>query len=369
MTRVALVHDFFVAEGGAEQVALELARLLPTADVHTSFFDARRYGDRLDAARVRTWPLQRLLGPTERFRSLLPLYPAWFGRLDLRACDLVVSSSIAFTHAVRSRPGALHVSYVYTPMRYAWNLDAYLERSSWSLPARVGARTVRPVLRRWDRRTASRPDVVVAISETVQQRIRRCWGRESEVLYPPVDVGAIHPSGRDDGFLLVAARMLAYRRLEHAVEACTRLGRDLVVVGEGPERARLQALAGPAVRFLGRVDRPTLLDLFGRCHAYLVPGEEDFGIAPVEAMAAGKPVVGLRAGGVAETVVDGATGVLYDQPGASAMAAAIERLETLTLDPAAIRHRAEAFDVAVFRARWRELLDRLGVDPVLCLPA
>lgn len=365
MARSALVHDFFVAEGGAEHVAIELASLLPSADIHTSFFDARRYGARLDPARVHTWPLQRALGPTERFRSLLPLYPAWFGHLDLRAYDLVVSSSIAFTHAVRTRPGALHVSYVYTPMRYAWNLDAYLERSSWSLPARVGARTVRPALRRWDRATAGRPDLVVAISATVQERIRRSWGRESEVLYPPVEVGAVSATGGDDGFFLVAARMLAYRRLDDAVLACTSLGRELVVVGDGPERARLRELAGPTVRFLGHVDRPTLLDLFGRCHAYLVPGEEDFGIAPVEAMAAGKPVVALRAGGAAETVVDGVTGVLYDRPGGPGMAEAIERLETLSLERAAIRRRAEEYDVSVFRARWRELLARAGVDPSL----
>lgn len=369
MGTAALVHDFFVAEGGGEQVALELAGLMPDADVHTSFFNADRYGGRLDLARVRTWPLQRVFGPTERFRSLLPLYPAWFGNLDLRAYDLVVSSSIAFTHAVRTRPGAVHVSYVYTPMRYAWNLDAYLRQSSWSVPARIGARTATPLLRRWDRATAGRPDVLVAISATVQERIRRCWSRESEVLYPPVDVADITPSARDDGFYLVAARMLAYRRLDHAVEACTRLGRELVVVGDGPERARLHALAGPRVRFLGRVDRPTLLDLFGSCHAYLVPGEEDFGIAPVEAMAAGKPVVALRAGGVAETVIDGVTGVLYDRPGSPSMAAAIEHLETLSLDPLAVRRRAEQFDVAFFRARWRELFARLGVDPSLYSPS
>jgi glycosyltransferase involved in cell wall biosynthesis len=289
--------------------------------------------------------------------------------LDLRAYDLVVSSSIAFTHAAQTRPDALHVSYVYTPMRYAWNLDAYLEHSSWSLPARVGARTVRPALRRWDRGTAGRPDLLVAISGTVQQRIARFWGRESEVLYPPVEVGAIDPTGTDDGFYLVAARMLAYRRLDDAIAACTRLGRDLVVVGEGPERARLQALAGPTVRFPGRVDRPTLLDFFGRCHAYLVPGEEDFGIAAIEAMAAGKPVVGLRAGGVAETVIDGATGVLYDDPGGPGMANAIERLESLVLDPAAIRRRAERFDVHVFRDGWRDLLARAGIDPPLYSPA
>ena len=285
--------------------------------------------------------------------------------LDLRRYDLVVSSSVAFTHAVRTAPGALHISYVHTPIRYAWDLDAYLGGSSWSLPARVGARTLRPILQRWDRATAGRPDVLVANSAAVQERIARLWGRESEVIHPPVDVDAFSPSGRDDGFLLVAARMLAYRRLDHAVEACTRLGRELVVVGDGPERARLEALAGPTVRFLGRVDRPTLVDLFERCHAYLVPGVEDFGIAPVEAMAAGKPVVGLRAGGVAETVLDGVTGVLYDEPSSAGLAEAIGRLDELTLDAAAIRQRAEAFDVRVFRARWRDLFARLGVDPSL----
>ena len=183
-----------------------------------------------------------------------------------------------------------------------------------------------------------------------------------------MDVDAFSPSGADDGFLLVAARMLAYRRLDHAVEACTQLGRELVVVGDGPERARLETLAGPTVRFLGRVDRPTLVDLFERCHAYLVPGVEDFGIAPVEAMAAGKPVVGLRAGGVAETVLDGVTGVLYDEPSAAGLAGAIDRLDSLALDPAVIRRRAEAFDVATFRTRWRELFMRLGVDPSLYSP-
>jgi len=366
--RTAIAQDWLAAEAGSEWVTVELSRLFPRATVYTSFFDPRIFGGAIDPGRVRTWPLQRLFGPTERFRLLLPLYPAYFSMLDLRRYKLVISSSVAFTHAVRTAPGALHVSYVYTPLRYAWDLETYLEGSSWSLPARVGARTIRPILRRWDRATAGRPDVVVAISEAVRERIRRLWGRESELIYPPVDVTGIPLSTRDDGYLLVAARMLAYRRLDQAVEACTRLGRELVVVGDGPERGRLEALAGPTVRFLGRVDRPTLVDLFARCHAYLVPGVEDFGIAPVEAMAAGKPVVGFRGGGVAETVLDGVTGVLYERQDTAALVTAIERLETLALDPQSIRRQAEAFDVAVFRARWRELLARLGVDPSLYLP-
>jgi glycosyltransferase involved in cell wall biosynthesis len=362
--RTALVQDWFFAAGGSERCAIELAHLIPSAEVFTTFLDST-IGKAIDPRRIHTWPLQRLLGATSRYRNFLPLYPIWFSMLDLRDRDLVVSSSVAFSHAVKTRPGALHISYVYTPLRYAWDLDSYLSGSSLSLLARTGARLLRPALQRWDRATARRPNVLVAISETVRERIARLWHRESEVIYPPVDTADMPLSSRDDGFLLVAARMVAYRRLDLAVAAATRLGRELVVVGEGPEDRRLRALAGPTVRFLGRVDRSTLVDLFGRCHAYVVPGVEDFGIAPVEAMAAGKPVIGFGAGGVAETVIDGATGVLFDRQDVDSVCQAIERLESLNVDPTLIRHRAEAFDTDVFRTRWRDLLARLGVDPSL----
>jgi glycosyltransferase involved in cell wall biosynthesis len=363
-SRTAVVQDWFFAPGGSERCAIEFARLLPDADVFTSFFEPG-YGAEIDPRRVRTWPFQRLFGPTRRYRSFLPLYPLWFSALDLRDRDLVISSSSAFAKAVRTRRGALHIAYIHTPMRYAWNLEGYLRGSSVSLPARVGARILRPALRRWDRSTARRPDLLVANSTTTRARIARVWGREAEVIHPPVDVASIPFGGTDDGFLLVAARMLAYRRLDLAVAAATRLGRELVVVGNGPEEKRLRELAGPTVRFLGRVDRPTLVDLFSRCHAYLVPGVEDFGIAPVEAMAAGKPVVGFNGGGVAETVIDGATGVLFDRADVESLCAAIERRDAIVFDPAVIRSRAEEFDTEVFRRRWRELLARSGVDPSL----
>jgi glycosyltransferase involved in cell wall biosynthesis len=361
----AIAQDWLAAEAGSEWVTVELSRLLPTAEIHTSFFDPEIFNGAIDPARVRPWPLQRLLGPTRHFRSLLPLYPIWFSLLDLRGHPLVISSSVAFTHAVRTSRRATHISYVYTPLRYAWDLDAYLDRSSWSLPARIGARTIRPILRRWDVATSRRPDQIVAISGAVRDRIQRTWGRESTVIYPPVDVSSIPVGTVDDGFLLVAARLLAYRRIDLAVEAATRLGRDLVVVGEGPERSRLEALAGNSVEFLGHVDRVTLLDLFGRCHAYVVPGVEDFGIAPVEAMAAGKPVIGFRGGGVAETVIDGRTGVLFDHQSTDALVDAIKALDGLSIDPNACRARAEEFDTSVFHAKFRALFVRLGVDPSL----
>lgn len=360
-----LVHDYFVQDGGAERCAVEFANLLPGAEIETSFFDARAFRDRIDPSRVRTWPLQRLFGPTRRFRAALPLYPLWFATRDLRRHDFVLSSSSAFAKAVRTRPNALHVSYVYTPMRFAWDLDHYLEASSYSPGTRLAARVARPLLRRWDVATASRPDVVVAISKTIQERIKRLWGRESEVIYPPVDTDEVQLSGRDDGYLLVAARLLAYRRIDLVVAAASRLGRDLIVVGEGPERRRLESMAGSGTRFLGHVDRMTLLDLFARCHAYVVPGIEDFGIAPVEAMAAGKPVIAFGAGGVTETVVEGVTGAFFRDPRWESVAQAIHRLDDTSFDPVRIRAQAQTFSADVFRARWRELLARLGVDPRL----
>lgn len=359
--RTALVHDFFVADGGAERCAIEFSRMFPTAPMHTSFFDADRFGGRLAPHRVRTWPLQRVPGAMARFRALYPLYAAYFSAMSVDS-DLVVSSSIAFSKAVRTRADAFHVSYVYTPMRYAWDLDTYLAQSSYPAPAQIAARWLRSTMQRWDRWTGRRPDRVVAISATVAERIHRSWGRRVDaVIYPPVDIDEIPLGARDDGFILVAARLLAYRRIDIAVRACTALGQDLIVVGEGPERRRLESLAGPSVRFLGHLDRPALLDLFARCHAYVTPGIEDFGIAPVEAMAAGKPVIAFGHGGVTETVEDGVTGILVARQDADAFADAIRAVGDLGADPFALREHARRFDVSRFRREWSALFDGHGL--------
>jgi glycosyltransferase involved in cell wall biosynthesis len=362
---VVLVHDFFIQDGGAERCAIEFAGLMPSAEIHTSFFDTDVFRDRIDPARVRTWPLQRVLGPTQHFRSLLPAYPVWFSLHKVPATQLVVSSSVAFSKAVRKQRNALHISYVYTPTRYAWDLDTYLAGSSGGRATRVGARLVRPALQLWDRASARRPDHLVAISVTIQDRIKRLWRRNSEVIYPPVDVAEQTVSGKDDGYLLVASRLLAYRRLDLAVKAAKQTGRQLIVVGDGPERKRLEAMAGPETTFEGHVPRPRLLDLLSRCSAYVVPGVEDFGIAPVEAMAAGKPVVAFRGGGVTETVIEGRTGLFFDAPTQDALAGAIRTLDGMHIDAAECRARAEEFDRSRFLAAWRELFVRYGVDPSL----
>lgn len=365
--RPVLLHDFLIQDGGAERCLVEFADLLPNSRIETTFFDATQFSDRIAPARLHGWPLQRLFGPTKRFRMFLPFYPIWFSTRTVGA-PLVLSSAVAFCKAVRTAPGGMHISYIYTPMRYAWDLDTYLAGSSFGFPSRVAARLLRPPLRRWDVWAAGQPDVLITISETVRRRVSTLWGRPSEVIYPPVDTKEIQRSDADEGFLLVAARLLAYRRVDLAVLAATRLGRALVVVGDGPERRRLERMAGPSVRFLGHVSRPALVELMRTCHAYLVPGVEDFGIAPVEAMAAGRPVVAFGEGGVTETVIDGRTGVFFTEPTVDELIDAIERLDRIPMDRAVIRARAEEFDTVVFRGRWIELFERLGVDPSLYSP-
>jgi glycosyltransferase involved in cell wall biosynthesis len=250
-------------------------------------------------------------------------------------------------------------------MRFAWQFGAYARGASLAAPARLAGRLLSGPLRTWDRRTSQRPDHLVANSATVRRRIASSWGRDAHVIYPPVNVDDFRPGERDEGYLLVAARLLRYRRIDLAVNAANESGRDLVVVGDGPERRALERVAGPTVRFAGHVPRQRLIELIEGCHAYLVPGEEDFGIAPVEAMAAGKPVVALGRGGVTETVIDGETGVLFAHASIPALIAALQRCDALTFDPRRVRDRAEQFARGKFLQSWRELLSRLSVNPAL----
>ena len=372
MPGAALVHDYFVQDGGAERVAVELARLLPDASIHTSFYDETVFSDRLASARVHPWRLNKAM-LRNRFRALLPLYPAYFSALDLRDMELVVSSSSAFAKAVRTSRKGTHVAYIHAPMRFAWQYQTYASGSSLSLPARTAGRLLGAPLRTWDRRTSQSPDVLVANSSAIRERIRAFWARDAEVIHPPVNVAEFDVPTRDDGYLLIVARLLAYRRVDLAVDAALASGRELVIIGEGPERAALEARARgngrhtgtSRVRFEGIATRQRVIKLMAGCHAYLVPGEEDFGIAPVEAMAAGKPVVAVNRGGAMETVIDGTTGALFSDQTPEALVQAIERLDSLHLDPARIKAHAHQFSPERFRSEFRGLLSRLGVEPAL----
>src|SRR5215211_6229183 len=339
--RVALVHDFLLDLRGAERVFAAICDAWPDADVFTAVYDEKGTEGRFADRHPQTSFLQRLHLTAGTFRPLLPLYPHAVESFDLRGYDTVISSSSAWAHGVLVDPGAVHVCYCHNPFRYAWS-----EREA-TLQAR--GPLVRPALRvllsrwrRWDWIAAQRVDRYVANSRTPAERIRRYLGRDSTVLYPPVEVGRFSPGPVGEHYV-VLAELMAHKRLDIAVQAFTRLGLPLVVIGDGPEGRRLRRLAGPTVTFTGRISDERVAQLLASARALVVTAVEEFGIAAVEALAAGRPVIALGEGGVRESVQDGVTGAFYERNAPDALAATVLAFDALAIDPADCRAAAERF--------------------------
>jgi glycosyltransferase involved in cell wall biosynthesis len=354
--RVALVHDWLTGMRGGEKCLEVLCRLFPDATLYTLIHRRRALSPAIESMRIRTSVLQWVPGVLRHYRHLLPLMPAATRGWRPRNVDLVISLSHCVAKAVVPPAGVPHVCYCFTPMRYAWQArETYLESWSNRPTRRVLARRLLSRLRRWDRATASRVTHFVAISETVRQRIARCYRRDSRVIQPPVDVDFYTPvpgtRPRGDFYLVVSA-LVPYKRIDQAVAACAGSGRRLIVIGAGPERARLESMAGSSVQFLGWQPDEVIRDHYRRCRALLFPGDEDFGIVPMEALACGAPVIALAKGGVAETV-DDAVGRTYAEPTALGLLQAIGAWEGAGAphDPAEARRRAERFSLDLYRAR------------------
>lgn len=355
--RVALVHDWLNQIGGAEDVIQTLVEMYPGAPVYTSM-----YAPDLMPPVYRTWDIRvtwmdRLPGIHRRHQIYLPLYPLAFQSLDLRGCDVVLSNKSGFCHGVPVPPGATHICYCLTPTRYVWNLRDYAERER--LPSMVNA-VLPPVialLRQWDYAAARRVHHFIAISTEVQARIKRFYGRESVVIPPPVDTARFQPAATHDDYFLILSRLIPYKRIDLAVQAFNELGLPLVIAGEGRDRPRLQAMAKSNITFLGRVDDARAPELMARCRAFIFPGLEDFGIAPVQAQAAGRPVIAFAGGGALDTVVDGVTGLFFREPAPSSLADAVRRLDDVRFEPAAIREFALRFDTQVFKRKMSDLVE------------
>jgi glycosyltransferase involved in cell wall biosynthesis len=369
--KVAIVHDYLNQAGGAERVVAVLHRMFPDAPIFTTIFDKRAVRLPLAKADVRVSWMQGLPKWKRHFRRYMPLYPFAVRSFDLRGYDVVITSSSAFAKGVRVPPSALHLCYCYTPMRWAWSFDQYVDQSALSPSARVAARLTLPALRRWDSATSRNVDRFIAISTEVSNRIHATYGRASEIVFPPVDVARFRNDRAAGDYFLVVSRLNAYKRIDLAVRACTTLGLPLVVVGDGPEREALQALAGPTVRFTGRLTDREVTSRFERCRALILPGEEDFGLTPLEANAAGRPVVALARGGALDTVRDGETGVLFHDDTAESLEGALRAVQEKHWDAARLRAHAETFSEDVFAARFRAVLGsaleqkklgRLGAD-------
>ena len=333
--------------------------VVPQAEVFTSIYDPAPWPAILRDRPVHASFLNRIPGATRRYTYLLPLMDTAFRSFDLTGFDLVISSNHACAKNVRVPPGVPHVCYCHTPMRYAWDPD-FLKGEAIPGPARWALPTLTAWLRRVDRKRAQGPDQFVANSNFVADRIRRFYGRESLVIHPPVEVSRLLGVERDPGdAYLVFGRLVPYKRADIAIRACERLGRRLMVAGTGRDMDRLRELASPTTEFLGHVPDEDLPGLLSSARALLFPGVEDFGIVPVEAQAAGLPVIAHGVGGVRDSVLDGRTGVLYEDGSVDALCEAIVRFESMVFDVRELRANAVQFGPDRFAQALRQLMESL----------
>jgi glycosyltransferase involved in cell wall biosynthesis len=363
--RVVLVHDWLTGMRGGEKVLELLCEAYPSADLLTLVHVPGSVSPAIERMRPRTSILQKLPGIRRFYRYCLPLFPMAIEQFDLDNYDVVISTSHCAAKAVIKSGRARHLCYCFTPMRYAWDqFDAYFGEDRVGTLKNRALRSILRALARWDAATANRVDRYVAISQHVATRIRRYYNRDAVVIYPPVDTAFYTPdaAGTTENFLLIVSALVPYKRIDIAIEASHLAGIPLRIVGDGPERESLKALAarrGADIEFLGRLPDHELRDLYRRASAVLLPGEEDFGIVPVEAQACGRPVVALGRGGALETVIDGVTGVLVAEPAAQALADGIARARQIDFDSKTIRQHAMKFDRAVFTESIRTAVESL----------
>lgn len=352
--RVALVHDHLVQHGGAERVLEVLQTLYPTAPTHTLLYDRRAMDNWFGHKDIRQSILTKIPGARRFFRYLLPLMPAATEGYNLKPYDVVISSSSAFAKGVIHHPGSVHISYCHTPTRYLWSdTEEYVR----DVHAPRIVKSVLPYLlskiRSWDYLAAQRPTVFIANSKTVQKRIKTYYGRESTVIYPPVDTHLFEIAEGRKGYYLAGGRLVSYKRIDLAVEACTALNLPLKVFGSGPALHDLIRKAGPTVEFVGRVSDRTRAELYRDAIAFIHPQEEDFGITAVESMASGRPVIALARGGAVETVVEGVSGTLFQEETMESLKRVLAHFSHHQFNPQTIRAHAEQFSTVRFRAEMR----------------
>ena len=362
MSKIALVHDYFIQMGGAEKVAEEMHKLFPAAPMFTTVDTRAEVPAELRNARVHTSFMQNLPGIKKNFRHFFPIYPLAVESLNLKEYDLILSSTSGYAKGVRKRRGAVHICYCHTPMRWAWRYDDYAAREQFGGVKRLILPPVLAGLRRWDLRAAEQPDFYIVNSRNVARRVKEIYGRDSVVIPPPIDVERFLPDEPDEDFYLILSRLISYKKLDLAIEACKKLNRRLIVIGEGPDRKRLEQIAGKQTEFLGRQPDEIVTRYASRCRALLFPGEEDFGMVPLEINASGRPVIAYGAGGATETVVEGETGIFFNEQTVESLALAIEEFESRLWNRRLMRRHAEKFDTPVFAERMRDFLHQVAPE-------
>jgi glycosyltransferase involved in cell wall biosynthesis len=353
--RVALIHDWLNQIGGAESVLESLVRLFPGAPVFTSMYAPEVMPAQYRDWDIRTTFMQHLPGVTTHHQVYMPVYPLAFGTLNLAGHDLILSNKSGVCHGAPCPPGALHVCYCLTPTRFLWQYELYRERENINHVVNLLLKHVVGLLRRWDYAAAQRVHHFIAISSAIQERIRRFYQRESTIIYPPVDITRFRPGSEPPGdYFLAGGRLIPYKRVDLAVRACSQLGLKLIVYGDGRDRPALEQLAGPSVSFVGRVPRDQLVRLLQGAKAFIFPGLDDFGIAPVEAQAAGRPVIAFAAGGALDSIAPGRTGEFFGEQSVESLTAALVNFDAGAYDPVVCRTNAERFSTERFERDLKE---------------
>jgi len=360
MPGIALFQDYLAQYGGAERVTEAIHQVLPTAKLHTTMAVPERLSRYLGGLDISTTWMQSLPAKSKLYRHYFLLYPFAVESVNLKNYDLIVSSCCGYAKGVRRGENGVHVCYCHNPMRWVWRFPQYMQQEKFSWPLRTGLRLIMEGLKRWEMQAAARPDYYIANSYIVAERLKSAFGVDATVIEPPIVTSRFRISREIDNYYLVLSRLNAYKRIDLAVEACTRTRRKLVVIGDGPDRHRLMAMAGPSVSFLGRQPDALVSRYASRCRALISPGEEDFGMAPLEVNAAGRPVVAFAAGGATETVIDGMNGVFFAAQTVDSVTEGLERLEAQNWDSAAIRRNAQRYDIEVFRDRLLDYLCRVS---------
>jgi glycosyltransferase involved in cell wall biosynthesis len=351
MPRIALFQDYLAQNGGAERVTEAMHQALPEAELHTTMAVPERISPYLRGLQPATTWMQSLPAKAKLYRHYFLLYPLAVESAHLEGYDLILSSCCGYAKGVRRGKESVHVCYCHNPMRWVWRFPEYVKRERFSWPVKAALRMMVEGLKQWEMKAARRPDHYIANSHIVARRLKDAFGIEATVIEPPIVTSRFAISAETDDFYLVLSRLNGYKRIDLAVEACTRTSRRLLVIGDGPDRERLKALAGPTVHFLGRQPDAVVNRYASRCRALLFPGEEDFGMAPLEINAAGRPVAAYAAGGATETVIEGLNGVLFAEQSADSLIDGMERLEARQWDSAAIRRNAQRYDIHVFQER------------------
>lgn len=356
--KLALVHDWLNQIGGAEDVLSVLHEMYPESPIYTSIYAPEIMPAVYQDWDIRTLWLNKLPAIHSHHQPYLPLYPLGWGELDLSEYDVVLSNKSGFCHGFKYSTDTLHICYCLAPTRYVWQMESYLSREGLGKPAELALRPLVSWLRRWDYAAAQRVDHFIAISTEIQQRIKTYYDRESIIIYPPVDVSRFSSvAAEPDDYFLVVSRLIPYKRIDLAVQAATRLNMPLKVGGRGRDLDRLREMAGPTVEFLGYVLDDDLPALMARCKAFIFPGLEDFGITPVQAQAAGRPVIAYGGGGALDTVIPGVTGEHFHEMTVESLMMAMAAFDSARYDRTALRDHAAKFDQGVFETQIRAFIE------------